>query len=264
MKLTMLGTGHAVVYKCYNTCFVLEDGGRCFLVDGGGGSTLLVQLKNAGISPTDIHDIFVTHRHMDHIMGIFWMMRMLYRSKTLSDNGLNIYGHDEVISIIRDMTIRLLPESEACFSDGRIRLIAVNDGESKEILGRKVTFFDIQSTKAKQFGFCMESADGDKLTCCGDEPYTECERKYAEGSKWLMHEAFCLHAEADKYHPYEKHHSTVMDACRNAEELNVRNLILYHTEDEHISERKKLYTGEGKKYFNGNLFVPDDLEVIEL
>ena len=25
MKLTMLGTGNAVVTECYNTCFVLED-----------------------------------------------------------------------------------------------------------------------------------------------------------------------------------------------------------------------------------------------
>ena len=38
MKLTMLGTGKAVVTECYNTCFVLSDGKKHFLVDGGGGS----------------------------------------------------------------------------------------------------------------------------------------------------------------------------------------------------------------------------------
>ena len=37
MKLTMLGTGNAVVTNCYNTCFVLSDDGKYFLVDGGGG-----------------------------------------------------------------------------------------------------------------------------------------------------------------------------------------------------------------------------------
>ena len=36
MKLTMLGTGKAVVTECYNTCFVLSDKNRHFLVDGGG------------------------------------------------------------------------------------------------------------------------------------------------------------------------------------------------------------------------------------
>ena len=35
MKLTMLGTGNAAVTACYNTCFVLEEKGQYFLVDGG-------------------------------------------------------------------------------------------------------------------------------------------------------------------------------------------------------------------------------------
>ena len=30
MKLTMLGTGNAVVTECYNTCFVIEDEGQYF------------------------------------------------------------------------------------------------------------------------------------------------------------------------------------------------------------------------------------------
>ena len=34
MKLTMLGTGNALVTECYNTCFVLEDGGGRLMVDG--------------------------------------------------------------------------------------------------------------------------------------------------------------------------------------------------------------------------------------
>ena len=44
----------------------------------------------------------------------------------------------------------------------------------------------------------------------------------------------------------------------------MQNLILYHTEDKNIARRKELYTGEGKKYFHGNLYVPEDLERIDL
>ena len=46
--------------------------------------------------------------------------------------------------------------------------------------------------------------------------------------------------------------------------LNVPNLILYHTEDDNIERRKALYTAEGRLYYKGNLYVPDDLECIEL
>ena len=76
MKLTMLGTGNALVTECYNTCFVLSDEYGHFLVDGGGGNTVLSQLKKAGIDLMDVHEIFVTHKHVDHIMGIVWVIRI--------------------------------------------------------------------------------------------------------------------------------------------------------------------------------------------
>ena len=110
----------------------------------------------------------------------------------------------------------------------------------------------------------MDLGDGKRLTCCGDEPYNEKEKDYAENSTWLLHEAFCLSSQADIFHPYEKHHSTVKDACRLAEALGVANLVLYHTEDRNLSRRKTLYREEGALYYHGNLHVPDDLEVLQL
>ena len=79
-----------------------------------------------------------------------------------------------------------------------------------------------------------------------------------------MHEAFCLEADAERYHPHRKKHSTVKEACELAEQLGVENLLLYHTEDQNINNRKRLYMQEGKQYYHGNLFVPDDLEEIDL
>ncbi len=64
--------------------------------------------------------------------------------------------------------------------------------------------------------------------------------------------------------PYEKHHATAKDACINADKLNVKNIILYHTEDKNLSQRKKLYIKEGKEEFKGTILVPDDLDVISL
>ena len=77
MRLTMLGTGNALVTECHNTCFVLDDGGQCLMVDGGGGSSVLAQLKHAGYDWMDMRHIFVTHRHVDHLLGIVWMVRMI-------------------------------------------------------------------------------------------------------------------------------------------------------------------------------------------
>ena len=265
MKLKMLGTGHALVTECYNTCFVVCDNDRYFLVDGGGGSEILHRLKLAYINVNDIHEMFVTHKHIDHIMGMIWLIRVICTGmkKGKYKGDANIYAHEEVISLLDDMAHKLLQPKETAFIGDRLHLVTVTDGETMNIIGRDVTFFDIHSTKAKQFGFCMDIG-GEKLTCCGDEPYNECEREYAENSKWLLHEAFCLYSQADVFSPYEKHHSTVKDACELAEKLNIPNLVLYHTEDKNIERRRELYTAEGKQYYSGRLYVPDDLDEIEI
>ena len=47
MKLIMLGTGNAMVTRCYNTCFALQEGEDFLLVDAGGGNGILRQLQDA-------------------------------------------------------------------------------------------------------------------------------------------------------------------------------------------------------------------------
>lgn len=142
-----------------------------------------------------------------------------------------------------------------------MRLVRLQDGDSHTILDRNVTFFDIRSKKLIQYGFRLA---GENLFFCGDEPLNRVFYPEAEGAAYLLHEAFCLFSEREKFGPYEKHHSTVRDVCQTAEELQVKNLILMHTEDNHIQDRKRLYTEEGGTFFSGNLWVPDDGESIRI
>lgn len=266
MELTMLGTGNALVTRCYNTCFIISDENRHFLVDGGGGNGILRQLRVTGFKWMDIGDIFVTHKHVDHFLGIIWLVRAicsgLYRGGFKGE--VRIYGNSEVVCLIKNLAGQLLRSQEAEFIGKGLKLVEVKDGESLDIIGHKTSFFDIGSPDAMQYGFSMDLGEGKKLTCCGDESYNEKAKPYAENAEWLLHEAFCLYEERDIFQPYEKSHSTVKDACETAARLGVKNLLLYHTEDMNIKERKALYTNEGKQYFKGNLFIPDDLEKISL
>ena len=79
-----------------------------------------------------------------------------------------------------------------------------------------------------------------------------------------MSEAFCLYEHKDIFKPYEKHHSTALDAGALAERLAEKNLVLYHTEDETIESRKQAYTKEAEENYTGNVFVPEDFEIIDL
>ena len=266
MKLTILGTGNAAVTEVYNTCFAFSDGDRHFLVDAGGGNQILKRLKDAGIPLKDIHDIFITHEHIDHLLGLIWLIRMIATKmkKGQYEGNLYIYCHEDLVDTIMTITKLTVQKKFYQMIGERIFFQPVKDGEAREILGYRVQFFDIQSTKAKQYGFTLQLKNGKKFTFLGDEPYCECEEPYAKDADWLLHEAFCLYRDREIYKPYEKHHATVKEACEDGENLGAKNLILYHTEDKNLENRRKLYTEEGLQYYHGNLIVPEDLERIIL
>lgn len=265
-ELVVLGTGNALVTECYNTCFALRGGDGIFLVDTGGGNGLLKQLQCAGIPLEDIHDIFLTHQHTDHLLGLFWLIRLMaqYRERGRYDGQCRIYCHAELAHIIEQVVELLLEPKLARALGDFIHLVPVGDGEERTVAGYAVTFFDICSTKVKQYGFTLTLHDGQKLTCLGDEPFNQGNENRVKGSDWLLCEAFCLYSEADKFRPYEKHHSTVREACQTAQAYAIPNLVLWHTEESHLAQRKALYTGEGRQFYSGALYVPDDLDVIDL
>lgn len=266
-KLIVLGTGNASVTKCFNTCFVLQDDqGKYFMVDAGGGNTVLTRLEKAQVPVEEIHDLFVTHKHTDHLLGVIWVIRTVGQmmQKGTYEGNLHIYCHEELAKMIPEICDMLLVEKVAKLIGNRIVIQKIEDGEEKNILNYKVKFFDIRSTKAKQFGFVMTLNNGKRLIFCGDEPYREHCFSYAHGADYLLHEAFCLYEQREKFKPYEKCHSTVKDAAEVANDLEVKNLVLWHTEDKTIRRRKSLYKKEARKYFKGKLYVPYDGEIIEL
>lgn len=268
-QITMLGTGNATVSQIYNTCFVLQTPSTLMLVDAGGGNGILAQLRKVNVLISDIHHLFVTHAHTDHVLGVIWVIRMVAQCKGY-EGLLHVYGNDKVMKVIKTIIDMILAKKQLAKVAERVAFHQLEDGERFEVGDMKLECFDIQSTKEKQFGFRAELPSSDEsgkplvLACLGDEPYNEQNRRYIEGADWMMCEAFCLYADRDMFKPYEKCHSTALDAGKLAEELGVKNLILYHTEEKTLANRKESYTREAAENFKGRIFVPDDLEVIEL
>ncbi|WP_337749633.1 MBL fold metallo-hydrolase [Segatella sp.] len=268
-KITMLGTGNATVSQIYNTCFLLKTPSTLMLVDAGGGNGILAQLRKVNVQISDIHHFFVTHAHTDHVLGVIWVIRMVAQCKGY-EGLLHVYGNDKVMKVIKTIIDMILAKKQLAKVAERVVFHQLEDGDCFEVGGMKLECFDIQSTKEKQFGFRAELLSSDEsgkplvLACLGDEPYNEQNRRYIVGADWMMCEAFCLYADRGTFKPYEKCHSTALDAGKLAEELGVKNLILYHTEEKTLANRKENYTREAAENFKGRIFVPDDLEVIEL
>jgi ribonuclease Z len=265
-ELIMLGTGSAMVTNCFNTCFAIHLSEEYFLVDAGGGNGILRQLEQTNISCKDIHHMFVTHSHTDHVLGVIWVMRKIatLMNQNKYQGDFTIYCHKELIDIITTITKLTLKRKDVQQLGQRIFFKEVQDSESLSILAMKMTFFDIASTKAKQFGFTAILPSGKRFSCLGDEPFNERCKVYVENSDWILSEAFCLYADRDLFKPYEKNHSTVKEACETAELLKTKNLVLYHTEDKNMANRQFSYKKEGANYYKGQIYVPDDLAVIVL
>lgn len=264
--LTILGTGNALATRCYNTCFLLQDGDTRLLVDAGGGNGILTQLERAGVALQDIHHLFITHAHTDHLLGCIWVVRLVAQliGREWYEGQLHVYSHHRALSVLHQCCQLMLPEKDFAHIGQEIIFEENTDGKQFSIGTIRLTAFDIHSTKEQQFGFRATMSDGTTVVCLGDEPFNELCRPYAENADWLLSEAFCLYQDREHFQPYEKHHGTVIDTARVAESLKAKNLVIYHTEDRHLDTRHEAYTQEAAKAFTGRIFVPDDLDQIYL
>ncbi|MDO5556818.1 MAG: MBL fold metallo-hydrolase [Clostridia bacterium] len=266
MVCTYLGTGHGSAKECYNTCFTLNKDNYYFLVDTGGGNGILKQLMKANIKIEDIRVIFISHSHLDHILGIIWIIRILAKGyfKKEYKKKVCIYGNDNVIKTVKQLIKMFIPKDFLLSIAENINIVEVMDGEEVLILNNRVKFFDIKAVKIIQFGFTMWINENERLTFIGDEVCSSyIEKDYVKNTKWLIGDAYMAGDEAEKYNPIKKHrHSTVKFISELSERLDVKNIILSHTIDNNLDKRKEIFLNDSKKYFSGNIFIPDDLEKI--
>lgn len=127
---------------CYNTCFTLENNEKeHILVDTGGGLQIIKQLRDAKIDFRKIHNIILSHKHTDHILGMFWIIRYAQKFTKLMDKS-------SIFNIVEDK-------------------------EEIKILNYNIKFLDVQSKKDRQFGFKTTLTNGKTFVFLGDETFDE-------------------------------------------------------------------------------------------
>ena len=129
-ELIMLGTGNALVTRCYNTCFALREKEDYFLVDAGGGNGILTQMERADIPFERVRGMFISHAHTDHVLGTIWVIRIIAsRMKSGAyEKKFHIYCHRELEQLVRTFCMELLPGGLTKYFDDRIRFLVIEDG----------------------------------------------------------------------------------------------------------------------------------------
>lgn len=268
VRVQLLGTGGATNECRYQACLLVErvDGsGGPILLDTGIGLDLVRQLVKLGRDPAELRDIFVSHRHNDHLGGLepilLWSgLRHLRQTGASPDWETRVYAEPRVIDVIEQLFALLATITPRLYGE-RLRRVPLRDGEPAEIPGRgRLTPFlvDHEPPNGGALGCRLELA-GVRLVYSGDT--RPCSRlvELARGVDALFHESGGLDANAEYVH--RQGHSTAGDAGRAARAAGVGRLILTHVPDDTLAERM---LAEARATFGGPVDLATDLTVVEL
>jgi len=110
MKIHVIGCGNAFSSESFNQSFVVEEDGRRMLIDCGMQTPQA--LVTARYKPEDIHDIYVSHLHSDHVGGLEYFAFSRYdwsrhpRSWTEGSYAPRLFGNVQLLRDLWDKTLR--------------------------------------------------------------------------------------------------------------------------------------------------------------
>jgi len=263
IEVTFLGTGSAMPPRDRgNTAFTVRTEDLLFLADAG--PSVFGDLQRAGIEPSLIDAIFLSHGHADHILG-FPQLALLQKFMT-KEPPLRIYCTAAVRETVCAITHMTFPEA----SDGlpQFNWIELAEGPRQShdltddiqlttelvfgppympVLGLRLDFFD----KGVSLAFSADTAPSDTVA------------SLATGCDLLIHEASFSATLQPDVSPELFFHSDARQAGQIAARAGVKRLALAHLSRLHANHRRVL-TEEAAEYFKGLILVPDDGDVIQL
>jgi ribonuclease Z len=249
-KLIVLGSSNAIPTRDHeNTHLALVCGSRRVLIDCA--SNPIVRLEQAGIEPTSLTDIILTHFHPDHVSGLPLLLMDLWLMGR--HTPLNVYGlHYTIDRIEAMMGLYGWSEWPNFFTVNFCRVPA-----DEMALVLDVDDMLVYSSPVKHFlpniGLRIELKNEKKsmVYSCDTEPCAEVER-LAAGADILLHEASGPFAG----------HSSAAQAGDIAQRAEVGALYLIHYPTGRFASGDLV--AEARTRFSGDTHLATDLMEISL
>src|SRR5581483_6116931 len=297
LDVVFLGTaGSAPTARRAPSALLVRRGGERLLFDCGEGTQR--QLLQSSVGLVDLADVFLTHFHADHFLGLPGMLKTFaLRGR---DASLTVYGPPglrELFDVLRRIVGKL---------PYRLELAEVRAGDALERDGYKLLVFPVAHGVAavgyalveqpRPGRFDVDAADalgvpngrergvlqhgesvtlddgrtvtpdavlgppraGRSILYPGDTMPSEVVQALAEGADLLVHEATFAAEDAER--AAETRHSTAAQAAEVARAAGVRMLALTHLSPRYFGPE---IAREAREIFP-NTVVPRDFDVIEL
>jgi ribonuclease Z len=192
MRVTLLGTGAPPpVMNRFGPSTLVEAGNEKLVFDAGRGN--LQRLVQAKVPLKDVHALFLTHLHSDHVVGISDMLLTgwLYGRREVPFRVWGPRGTKDMMTHLErafefDIRIRLYDDrpSPQC-----IVILAedIQQGVVYERNGVKVIAFDVDHHPVKPaFGYRIDYG-GRSVVLSGDTRFSENLIRFAQGADVVIH-----------------------------------------------------------------------------
>lgn len=252
-----LGTCANQTAEKESVSFIVEAGGNNILVETGPG--VVRQVYRSGHKFSNLPTILVTHSHADHSCGFPYAIWSNFYERLEGGTGseeIRVLGITSVVQGL-DKMLRF------CYNIDtfpfRVVYSELTSGQKTRVgeEGPYISSVPVIHT-TPNIGIRIDF-EGKSVCYSSDTLFAPEFVELAEGCDLMIHEAF---VDASKIALSNRtKHGTAMDAGRSAQQARAKKLALVHLYPPYVGKEGVL-VDEAKQYFNGNIFVPDELERI--
>ena len=188
MRLTIVGSGDAFGSGGrFNTCFMVEAGGRKVLVDCGASS--LVALKTCGIDPNSIDGVILSHLHGDHFGALpFLLLDAQHLSRR--ERPLTIVGPPGTKARLDAAREVFFPGSSKTSLRFPLDVGEITPGIPDEVLGLAIVSAEVIHNSGAPSTALRLTAEGKTLAYSGDTEWTEALIPIAAGADLFIVECY--------------------------------------------------------------------------
>jgi ribonuclease BN (tRNA processing enzyme) len=225
VQLQFLGSGDAFGSGGrFQTCFRLCGAGGDMLIDCGASS--LIAMKRAGVDPSEIGWVLLSHLHVDHCGGVPFL---------ILDGQFSRRTRLLVVAGPAGLQTRLAAAMEICFP-GSTQVTRRFNTEVVELPERHITpvgpahvtpFLVAHASGAPSYALRVEYC-GKVITYSGDTEWTDALLDAARGADLFICEAYFFNKKI-------KGHLDYQTLCAHRDRIECRRIILTHMGPEMLS-----------------------------